>query len=209
MNWKVALRSRKFKIEFTVTLILLVLILTALANFLNFAETRDGVVVNDPLLNLFEPVDLTWLTFGLIYISLITAIIVFLKNPESLITAFQSYIVMTVFRIIAMYLLPLNPPAKMIPLGDPFVEYFGTGQLLTKDLFFSGHTATLFLLFLLADIRSLKIFFLFSTIIVAVAVLLQHVHYSIDVFTAPFFAYCSLILIKKLREEYRDETRTS
>src|SRR4030067_205215 len=121
MNWKVALRSRKFKIEFTVTLILLVLILTALANFLNFAETRDGVVLNDPLLNLFEPVDLTWLTFGLIYISLITAIIVFLKNPESLITAFQSYIVMTVFRIIAMYLLPLNPPAKMIPLGDPFV----------------------------------------------------------------------------------------
>jgi len=201
MSWKEAFRSSKFKIEFTATIILLIFILTALANFLNFVETRDGVVLKDLLLNLFEPVNLTWLIFGLIYISIITAIIVFLKNPESLITAFQSYIVMTFFRIIAMYLLPLNPPAKMLPLGDPFVEYFGTGQLLTKDLFFSGHTATLFLLFLLADSKSIKIFFLISTIIVAVAVLLQHVHYTIDVFAAPFFAYCSLILTKKLRKK--------
>jgi len=201
MSWKEAFRSSKFKIEFTATIILLIFILTALANFLNFVETRDGVVLKDPLLNLFEPVNLTWLIFGLIYISIITAIIVFLKNPESLITAFQSYIVMTFFRIIAMYLLPLNPPQKMIPLGDPFVEYFGTGQLLTKDLFFSGHTATLFLLFLLADSKSIKIFFLISTIIVAVAVLLQHVHYSIDVLAAPFFAYCSFVLIKKLRKK--------
>jgi membrane-associated phospholipid phosphatase len=202
MSWKEAFRSSKFKIEFTATIILLIFILTALANFLNFVETRDGVVLKDPLLNLFEPVNLTWLTFGLIYISIITALIVFLKNPESLITAFQSYIVMTLLRITAMYMLPLNPPQKMIPLGDPFVEYFGTGQLLTKDLFFSGHTATLFLLFLIADSKSIKIFFLISTIIVAVAVLLQHVHYSIDVLAAPFFAYCSFVLIKKLRKKY-------
>ncbi|MDO8550108.1 MAG: phosphatase PAP2-related protein [Ignavibacteria bacterium] len=202
MNWRDGFKSSKFKIEFTATLILLILILIALANFLNFVETRDGVVLNDPLLNLFEPVDLPWLTFGLIYISLVTFLTVFLKNPELLLTAFQSYIVMTVFRITVIYLLPLNPPAKMIPLGDPFVEFFGTGQLLTKDLFFSGHTATLFLLFLLADSKSLKIFFLISTILVTAAVLLQHVHYSIDVLAAPFFSYCSFILTKRLRKKF-------
>jgi len=202
MNWRDGFKSSKIKIEFTATLILLILILIALANFLNFVETREGVVLNDPLLNVFEPVDLTWLSFGLIYISLVIALTVFLKNPELLITAFQSYIILTILRITAMYLLPLNPPAKMIPLGDPFVEFFGTGQLLTKDLFFSGHTATFFLLFLLADSKSLKIFFLISTILVAVVVLLQHVHYSIDVLAAPFFSYCSFVLIKKLRKKF-------
>jgi hypothetical protein len=201
MNWGDAFGNRKFKIEFTVTLILLVLILMALANFLNYVETRDGVVLNDPLLNLFEPVNLTWLTFGLIYISLVIALTAFIRNPELLLTAFQSYILMTVFRITAMYFLTLNPPVKMIPLVDPFVEFFGTGQLLTKDLFFSGHTATLFLLFLLTNLKYLKIFFLISTMIVGINVLLQHVHYSIDVFAAPFFAYCSYNLVKGMRKK--------
>ncbi len=41
--------------------------------------------------------------------------------------------------------------ANMIILNDPLVEFFGTGQTLTKDLFFSGHTATLLILFLVSE----------------------------------------------------------
>ncbi len=198
-DWKEALKTKKFLVTFVATIFLLIIILTALANFLNFVETRDGVTLNDPLLNLFEPVDLTWLTFALIYVSLFLAVFFFIKKPALLVTALQSYILLIVFRIIAMYLLPLDPPDGMIKLSDPLVELFGTGQLLTKDLFFSGHTATLFLLFLLAEKKPLKSFFLTSTIIVAVSVLLQHVHYSIDVFSAPFFAYCSFMIVKNIR----------
>ncbi len=201
-GWKETFRNRKFRVEFVITFLLLIFILRTLASFLNFVEARDGVTLNDPLLNLFEPIDLTWLTFGLIYVSLFTALYFFIKKPALLITALQSYILLIAFRIIAMYFLPLNPPNKMISLSDPFVEFFGTGQLLTKDLFFSGHTATLFLLFLLAEKKQLKVFFLVSTIIVAVSVLSQHVHYSIDVFAAPFFAYCSFIIIKSMKKNY-------
>ena len=200
-GWKEAFRNRKFRVEFVITFLLLIFILRTLASFLNFVEARDGVTLNDPLLNLFEPIDLTWLTFGLIYISLFTALYFFIKKPALLITALQSYILLIAFRILAMYLLPLNPPNKMISLGDPFVEFFGTGQLLTKDLFFSGHTATLFLLFLLAESKQLKVFFLASTIVVAISVLLQHVHYSIDVFAAPFFAYCSFKIIQSVKKK--------
>ncbi len=152
-------------------------------------ETRNGVVLPDPVLVLFKPVDLTWLTFILIYASLIIAVATLIKDPRNLIFALQVYAAMVIARIIAMYLLPLNPPAQMIPLNDPFVEFFGTGKLLTKDLFFSGHTATLFILFLVSQKKYLSYMFLFFTIIVGAAVLLQHVHYSIDVFAAPFFAY--------------------
>ena len=202
MEFRETFRNNKFKIEFFITITLLVLILVTLSNFLNFIERRNGVILNDPVLNLFDPVDLTWLTFGLIYVSLIAAIIFFSKKPQLLLLAFQSYILMIILRMIAMHLVSLNPPEKMIPLNDPLVEFFGTGQLLTKDLFFSGHTATLFLLFLLADLKSLKIFFLISTITLAISVLLQHVHYSIDVLAAPFFAYGSLKLIEKLRQKF-------
>jgi hypothetical protein len=202
MEFREIFRNNKFKIEFFITITLLVLILVTLSNFLNFIERRNGVILNDPVLNLFDPVDLTWLTFGLIYVSLIAAIVFFSKKPQLLLLAFQSYILMIILRMIAMHLVSLNPPEKMIPLNDPLVEFFGTGQLLTKDLFFSGHTATLFLLFLLADLKSLKIFFLISTITLAISVLLQHVHYSIDVLAAPFFAYGSFKLIEKLRQKF-------
>jgi len=197
MNWRESISSTKFRVEFIATIILLVFILTVLANFLNFVETREGVMLKDPILKLFEPTDLTWLTFGLIYISLFAALFTFLTNPHLLLKAFQSYIILVVLRIIAMYLLPLNPPEKMIPLNDPVVEFFGTGQLLTKDLFFSGHTATIFLLYLLADKKSFEVLFLIAAIVVGICVLLQHVHYSIDVFVAPFFAYCSFYIVKK------------
>jgi len=107
----------------------------------------------------------------------------------------QAYGLMVIIRIIAMYLTPFEAPEKLILLNDPFVQLFGQGAVLTKDLFFSGHTATLFLLFLLAENKALKITFLIFTIIVGTAVLLQHVHYSIDVFMAPFVAYSALKLV--------------
>lgn len=199
MNWKSFLKEKKNKVELIVTLLLLALILSALTNFLNFAEARKGTILPDPILSLFNPIDLTWLTFVLIYISLISAIVTLIKNPVRLMFAFQLYTLMVIVRITAMYLLPLEPPEKIIILNDPFVEFFGSGQTLTKDLFFSGHTATLFILFLISEKKIIKGIFLISTIAVAIAVLLQHVHYTVDVFAAPFFVYVCYIILKSIK----------
>jgi hypothetical protein len=195
MNWKEYLKVKRNKIEIVITFLLLTLVLQALTNFLNYVEARKGVVLSDPILNLFNPIDLTWLTFVLIYVSIVVAIVTLFKNPGRLLFAVQLYTLMVIVRIIAMYLLPLEPPSKMIILNDPFVEFFGTGHTLTKDLFFSGHTATLFILFLVSEKKIIKMTFLISTILVAIAVLLQHIHYTIDVFAAVFFTYtCYKIL---------------
>lgn len=199
MSWKEFLKSKKSKIELGITLVLLVVVLASLANFLNFVEARQGVVLPDPILNLFNPIDLTWLIFVLIYISLFVAIATLSKNPKELLFAIQVYTLMVAVRILAMYLLPLQPPEKMIVLNDPLVEFFGTGQTLTKDLFFSGHTATLFLLFLVSQKKLIKTVFLISTIAVAIAVLLQHVHYTIDVFGALFFTYACYSILSNLK----------
>ncbi|HCY75350.1 MAG TPA: hypothetical protein DHV28_05475 [Ignavibacteriales bacterium] len=199
MNWKEFLIVKRNKIELIVTVVLLIIVLTSLANFLKFVEARSGVVLPDPILTLFNPIDLTWLIFILIYLSLIVAIAMLSKNPEQLLFAVQLYTLMVAVRIIAMYLLPLDPPATMIILNDPFVEFFGTGQTLTKDLFFSGHTATLFILFLVSEKKVFKSLFLISTIAVAIAVLLQHVHYTIDVFAAVFFTYACYKIVLKVK----------
>jgi len=199
MNWKEFLKIKRNKIELAITLILLAVVLASLTNFLNFVEARQGVSLPDPVLNLFTPIDLTWLIFALIYISLITAVISLAKNPCRLLFAIQLYTMMVIVRIIAMYILPLEPPQNMIALNDPFVEFFGSGKTLTKDLFFSGHTATLFILFLVSENKLIKTIFLISTVAVAVSVFLQHVHYSIDVFAAVFFVYALYSLLKKFK----------
>ncbi len=200
MSWKEFLKSRNNKIELVVTLILLAVILTSLANFLNFVEARQGVVLPDPILALFNPINLTWLIFALIYISLFVAIATLIKNPRQLMFAIQLYTLMVAVRIFSMYVLPLNPPVNMIMLKDPLVEFFGTGQTLTKDLFFSGHTATLFILFLISEKKVYKTIFLISTIVVAIAVLLQHVHYTIDVLAAVFFTYACYRFLQTIKK---------
>ncbi|MHB1686462.1 MAG: phosphatase PAP2-related protein [Ignavibacteriaceae bacterium] len=196
MSWREFLHNKNLLIEFILSIIVLIFALSFISHFLDFVEQRQGVVLADPLLKTFQPVNLTWLIFALIYLSLFFTIAFIIKHPQKLLFAIQAYSLMLAFRIIAMYLLPLNPPARMILLNDPFVQFFGTGQALTKDLFFSGHTATLFLFFLLADKKLFKYLLLAFTVTVAVAVILQHVHYSIDVFAAPFFAYAAYRVIR-------------
>lgn len=188
-TWKIFLSDNKRKTELFVTLPFFALIIYSFATFLTYIEAREGIAFSDPLLKSFPPIDLTWVIFALLYIGLSISVIFLLKNPSLLVFTLQAFGLMVIFRIIAMYLAPFHPPVDTISLKDPFVEYFGTGITLTKDLFFSGHTATLFLLYLVSENKSLRYVLFSSTILVGISVLLQHVHYSIDVFAAPLFAY--------------------
>ena len=200
-DWKEALSDKNYILQAAITVVVLAVVILSLTNFLNYIETRQGIILPDPLLIHFKPINLTWFIFGLLYLSLIIGLFEISRNPKQLIFIFQVYALLVVIRMAAMYLVPLNPPLDMIPLNDPFVQYFGTGRLLTKDLFFSGHTATLFLLFLVVQNNKLKTIFLIFTIAVALSVLLQHVHYSIDVLAAPFFTYTSYRVIIYLSQK--------
>jgi len=202
ISWKSFLKDKKKLTEFIITMIALTVVMISFSQFINFIEQREGVVLSDPILKAFNPINLTWLTFLLIYLSLIIFIVTTFNKPDKLLIAFQAYGLMVIFRTIAMYLTPFEAPETLLPLNDPFVQLFGTGEIPTKDLFFSGHTGTLFLLFLLAENKPLKTFFLLSTLIVGTAVLLQHVHYSIDVFIAPFVAYGAYKIIKNLHSKF-------
>jgi hypothetical protein len=158
---------------------------------LSRVEQRRGVVLADPVLAVLAPRDFTWLTFVLIYAGLALGLVHLAPSPRALVTGVRAYALLVVLRAMTMLLVPLEPPPGMIVLRDPFAEHVVAAPVLTRDLFFSGHTATVFLLFLAARDAATKRFFLACSAAVGVFVLWQHVHYTIDVVAAPVFAYAS------------------
>lgn len=188
-RWREAWQESTFRLQLPLTMVVLVLVLFAFAQFLVWVEGREGVPINDPILAIVEAQDFTWMTFGMIYLSVIGAIAYLAQHPWRLLVAMQAYILIVVMRAGMMYVTPLSPSDGLIVLRDPFVQFAGDGTAPTKDLFFSGHTSTLFLLSLVVQHPQLKRLFLCCTVLVAVFVVWQHVHYVVDVVVAPFVAY--------------------
>lgn len=183
--------DRRQALRLLVSAVVLVVVLMGYIRFLAWNETRSGARLADPVLALIAPADLSTPVFALIYGSMLLAIVAVARDPARLILLVRAYALLMLVRIAAMYLVPLSPPDGMISLVDPLAG-LGPGSQLRQDLFFSGHTATLFLLTLTAARRSLRWIFAAATAGVAVMVLVQHCHYAIDVFAAPFFAFaCS------------------
>ncbi|MGZ3787849.1 MAG: phosphatase PAP2-related protein [Bacteriovorax sp.] len=201
-NWNSTLASSAFTVEFIFTVFFLVFTLLTFAKFTQYVEMRKGFQFTDPILQHFPTIDFTRSLFFAIYSSLIIAICSWLHTPYKLMIMFQAYALMVLVRMVTLYVLPLNPPAGMILLQDPFTQYFGTSSKIDNNLFFSGHTATIFLLFLGVS-KKLKILFFFATIFIASGVLLQKTHYTVDVLIAPCISFiCYYIAHELFRARY-------
>ena len=198
LSWTDALRSKRFVLLTVGTFAFLIAALLSLNSYLQFNEQRMGVALADPVLARLPAVELSWLIFALIYGALIATVVSLARQPRALLVALQAYALLAVVRIAMMYTIPLEPPAGMIMLVDPLVRLFGGGENWAKDLFFSGHTSTTFLCALSVRSRFLKVACFAASATVAVLVLLQHVHYTIDVLVAPFVAYGTLGLAHQL-----------
>lgn len=196
-RWAEAWGRKSFRIHFLSSIGLLVVGLHAFTRFLLWVEQREGVVLADPVLQAIAPTDFTWLTFALIYLGVASAIVYLCRRPYQLLLAVQAYVLMVAVRAAMMYLVPLNPSEHLIVLRDPIVQLVGDGTALTKDLFFSGHTSTMFLLFLVVKDGMLRKVYLAFTVLVGVFVVWQHVHYVVDVLVAPFVAFACYSIVDR------------
>ncbi|HVB02227.1 MAG TPA: phosphatase PAP2-related protein [Chitinophagaceae bacterium] len=187
-RWQESMSIRGFTIRLWMTIVYLTCLVVFMNNYFNYIQARQGIVLNDFLLSLFHPVNLSLEIFSVIYISIITGIFFLLMVPDYLLRAIEAASIIYSLRILTLYFVKLDPPAGFIPLTDPFMLHFVyDGRMITKDLFFSGHTASLMLLVLATDRKGLKVFFTLALSAVILMLLWQRVHYTIDIVGALFF----------------------
>ena len=200
-RWRSAWRLRDFRDQLLVSLVGFFLSIILLLVFLDYVETRTGLILYDPFLPLFSPIDLRWITYSLIYSGLLLGLVSLGLYPFSLLLALRAFIAVTLLRMVCLLLLPLDPPPGMIPLLDPYIQLPGIPPVFTRDLFFSWQIAILAIFAFIAQWRDMKIIFSCLALVVAVLLLLQHVHYTIDLVAAPCFAYVAFGLAKWLTIE--------
>lgn len=197
-NWKQALSKRKFLLRFVLALAGLILFAVSLPHFFNeVLQPKPGVQWNDPVLIFFEPRDWSVEIFILIYSSTVLSLAFNFQKPKTILTGLQTYVIVNFLRMTSLYLFTLEAPEGIIALRDPFLTVFAYGkEIFVKDLFFSGHISTLFLLVLIEERLWLKYTVIATTTVVAVLLAWQRVHYTLDMLAAPVITWLVWKLIK-------------
>ena len=194
--WAVAWRMHAFKREALSSVMALVLALVVMELFLLRIEARQGVVFADPLLGLFPPVDVHWIIYSIVYSAVLFGLVSLCLYPFALLLTVRALIVLIIMRMVCLFLLPLDPPADIIPLTDPFMLYLGVPMTNVRALFFAWPSGMLALLAFTAQWKDLKIIFSAGAVAVSGLLLVQHTHYTIDLVAAPVFAHAALGIAK-------------
>jgi membrane-associated phospholipid phosphatase len=198
--WRDNLQSSDYRKKLIVGVSLISLILLSLPFFYQAIEQRNGIQFNDYLLAILPSYDLSLFIFIVIWSMTLLTFSRFKQDPNLFLTFLWGFILINLSRFVSIGLIPLDAPRDLIPIIDPISNQFYGPKFITKDLFFSGHTAAMFLMFLCLKKRTDKILALTATVFVGFAVLLQHVHYTIDVVMAPVITYFIWIGAKKIIE---------
>jgi hypothetical protein len=184
-TWAIPLKRNQILIGTILMLIVVVL----LPRFFNTIEKRQGIVLNDWLLNAIQPHNVSVLIFAIIWGMIIFIAARAIFDPSIYIVYCWSLFFVSVARLTCISLVPLDPPRGLIPLTDPLTGIFYGYSVITKDLFFSGHTAIMTLIFLCLKRNNDRIIAFVATVSVGLLLLVQHIHYTIDVITAPVVVY--------------------
>ena len=179
----------------TGSLIMLIVVIM-LPFFFGYIEKRPGLLLNDWVLAQLPAHNESVLIFAIIWGMILLIFIRAIYNPSIYITYCWTYIFVCLVRIVTISLVPLAPPTGFIPLTDPLTSIFYGHAVITKDLFFSGHTATLTLIALCLERKTDKLAAFAATVIVAFLLLVQHVHYTIDILAAPIIVYALYLVTR-------------
>ena len=197
-RWGQAWIEPWFKEKLLLGLSCFVTLLSVFPIFYQHIEKRNGFVNEDFILNILPAYDMSMPIFIITWFIAILMIVRSIQNPTIFITFLYGFIILNLARFVSISLIHFNPPPDLIPITDPISNIFYGNSYVTKDLFFSGHTATQFLCYLCLQKKINKFLALLATIIMGILVLIQHVHYTVDVVSTPIFAYICYIGSKKI-----------
>jgi hypothetical protein len=167
-----------------------------------------GEVVPDLLLDSIPVVNVGFIFFQGAFLFVLVLVGILVWSPLRIPFVLESTALFFFFRAFFMV---------MTHLAAPATEYYRYVQqehhikevLFTissgNDLFFSGHAGYPFLLALVFwKQQQIRLFFLLASLIGSVAVIVGHLHYSIDVFSAYFISFGVFEMSKSFfKKEYR------
>jgi hypothetical protein len=198
-NWQNAWYNKAFRNILILEVILLITLLVSTSFFFSYIQDlKEGIELNDWVLKVIPARDVSVPIVILMSSVVILYIIRCATNPNLVILFVLGAIFQLIFRIITINTTRFLAPPELIVLQDPMANVLYQSRFITKDLFYSGHTAAMFLFFLCANKKQDKYYILFSTIMVGSLLLVQHVHYTVDVAFAPLFAFLAYWLAKRI-----------
>jgi hypothetical protein len=207
-EWKSALSDRNFLLKIVITPGLFFLYSAITQKLGNYVEMRKGILLNDKLLEIIPSFDFSILVFILLYSSLTLVILTHLHKPKIILRIIEMHFLVAVVRQICILCIALEPPIGIIVLRDIFLEntVYPRYSPLTKDLFFSGHVASIWLYFLCSENKMIKYYFGFATILMSFMILSMRVHYSYDIYGAFFFTTIIYFLPAWVKNYYVTKT---
>jgi membrane-associated phospholipid phosphatase len=188
-----------------VALVFLLVVALVFIRFLEFHENRveqEGWLFEDPIFPFVPIFDVSLPIFSITYGSVLLYFFLSYKQSHFLARLMMAYGFIVLFRMITMSLVPLKEPDTLVYLEDPFLNNLIYPGRIVTDLFFSGHTALIFAIFILSGKRFV---FLALTILMGLLVMIQRVHYSIDVLAAIPFAWLAAYFTQYIFARWANE----
>jgi hypothetical protein len=184
--WKSALSDRWFALKILLLPGIFFLYSAITQKLGTYVEMRKGIQLKDELLYYIPQFDFSVAIFCLLYSSLLLVVLTHLHKPKIIYRIIEMHLLVAVIRQICILIVALDPPAGIIVLRDIFLEntVYPRFSPLTKDLFFSGHVASVWLYFLCAQHKYIRSYLLFATALMSFMILSMRVHYTYDVYGA-------------------------
>lgn len=146
--------------------------------------------VGDMILDNIPAIDLSFIIVEGAFIFIVLVCLYILSKPRYILFSIKALAIFIIVRAFFVSLTHVGIYPEHIAPGLGFFDSLYLYLNFQTGLFFSGHTGLPFLFALIFwDKPRPRYVFLALSLICAIAVLLAHVHYSIDVFAAPFMAY--------------------
>jgi len=164
-----------------------------------YSMRPTSTYVGDLLLDNLPVVNLNFIIIEGALFSIVAGIVFVLLQPRSILFSLKSLALLIVIRALFVSLTHVGIYPGNIDPGLGFFDGIYSYLNFQTGFFFSGHTGLPILLALIfwEKFRA-RVVFLSLSVIFGIAVLLAHIHYSIDVFAAPFMAYGIYHLARRL-----------